>query len=64
MSHQTTSHSPESNVTVSLQFDFRGKTFTPATRINLDALMHKQGDLHNLYDMLAASLGLDCYSYE
>jgi len=64
MSSQTHTHAKKSSATISLQFDFRGKTFTPSVHIDLDALMQKRGDLHRIYDMLAASLGLDSYSYE
>jgi len=54
----------KNSITVSLQFDFRGQTFKPSITVDLDALMQKQGDLNGLHDMLAASIGLDCYRHE
>jgi len=56
----------KNSVTVGLAFDFRGQCFTPSININLDALMHKANGLsvNELYNMLAASIGLDAYRHE
>ncbi len=54
----------KSSITASLQFDFRGQTFKPSITVDLDALMQRQGDLNDLHDMLASSIGLDPYRHE
>ncbi|MDQ6987198.1 MAG: hypothetical protein Q9M25_05305 [Mariprofundaceae bacterium] len=56
----------KNSVTVGLVFDFRGQRFTPSIDIDLDALMHKPDRLsvNGLYNMLAASIGLDAYRHE
>ncbi len=59
-------------ITVSINFSFKGETFSPSTSIDLDVLMHKNylstiGQESNIsvsiYPLLAASINLDTYSY-
>ena len=52
------------SIIASLQFDFRGQTFTPSIEVNLDQFMLRQHGIHELYDMLGASIGLDSYRHE
>jgi len=52
------------SVTASLQFDFRGQTFTPSIQVDLDQFMLRRHEIHTLYDMLGASIGLDSYRHE
>ncbi len=54
----------EQSVTASLQFDFRGETFRPSIRVDIDRMMQREGDISTLYDMLAASIGMDRYRHE
>lgn len=54
----------KNTIVASLQFDFRGQTFKPTVSVDLDALIQRQGDPGDLYDMLAASIGLDAYRHE
>jgi len=64
---QTVEHSDIKNsLTVGLAFDFRGQRFTPSIDIDLDTLMQKPDGLssNGLYNMLAASIGLDAYRHE
>jgi len=54
----------KNGVTASLTFDFRGQTFNPNISVDLDKMMSTQQDLNNLHDLLAASIGMDCYRHE
>lgn len=54
----------KNSLQATLEFDFRGERFTPSISVDLDRLIIRGGHLDNLYDMLAASIGLDSYSYE
>jgi len=57
-------HPTKNTAIASLQFDFRGQTFRPTIKVDMDALMQRQEDIHHLYDRLAASIGLDAYRHE
>jgi len=61
-----------SNSIISITFSFKGETFFPFTKIDLDALMKNiQADeeikqesvLMPIYPLLAASINIDTYSY-
>jgi len=54
----------KSSVQASLEFDFRGERYAPSITIDLDAMMHGQGSLNGLHDLLASSIGLDPYRHE
>ncbi|MDX8391706.1 MAG: hypothetical protein R8K53_03955 [Mariprofundaceae bacterium] len=54
----------KNSITASLEFDFRGQRFSPSLSIDLDSLIRRKSDLNALYDMLAASIGLDAYRHE
>jgi len=54
----------KNTIVASLQFDFRGNSFNPVISVDLDVLMQRQGELNDLYDMLAVSIGLDAYRHE
>ncbi len=56
--------SMKNTIVASLQFDFRGNSFNPVISVDLDVLMQRQGELNDLYDMLAVSIGLDAYRHE
>ncbi|MDT8376287.1 MAG: hypothetical protein RQ867_06035 [Mariprofundaceae bacterium] len=50
-------------LTITLPFSFKGKTFRPACRINLDEMMEK-GSIPCLYTHLANENRIDVHSYE
>lgn len=54
----------ENSITISAQFDFRGKTFRPAITLELDWLMERGAELPDYHQRLAAENGIDPYSYE
>jgi len=54
----------KNSMNASLQFDFRGQTFTPSIQVDLDQFMLRRHGIHTLYDMLGASIGLDSYRHE
>lgn len=54
----------KNSVKATLEFDFRGERFTPSIIVDLDSVIIRDGHLEKTYDMLAASIGLDSYSYE
>ncbi len=54
----------KNTIQASLEFDFRGERFSPSITVDLDTVMIREGHLDKLYDMLAASISLDAYSYE
>ncbi|MDQ6970913.1 MAG: hypothetical protein Q9M16_10430 [Mariprofundus sp.] len=54
----------QSNITASIDFDFQGQNFKPSIRIDLHTIMLKKQPIQHLYDLLAASIGLDAYRHE
>lgn len=56
-------------ITVNITFSFKGETFTPSVKLDLDTMMKNYHDtvqgreLESLYPLLAASIDLDTYSY-
>lgn len=54
----------EHSITISLEFSFRGNTFKPSQRIDIDTLLELQKNDEALHDLLAHSMGLDHYTYE
>ncbi len=62
----------QNSITISIPFSFKGETFTPSTRIDLDLLMRnnrlnsidqKNNLPASIYPLLATSIHLDTYSY-
>ena len=51
-------------ITIGLEFSFRGETFTPSLRIGLNELVKRAHDETGLHDLLAHSMGLDAYTYQ
>ncbi len=47
-----------------VQFDFKGETRRPTITVDLDEMMSQQGELPNLYPLLARENGIGLYSYE
>ena len=58
-----TTHEPNS-IRASLQFYFKGEPFSPTTTIDLDRFMLRGQSYASIYDMLAASIGIDSYRHE
>jgi len=55
----------KSHITASIEFYFKGEKFTFSEQINLDNwLRNAQGDIEELYDLLAEKNGLDRYRHE
>jgi len=54
----------KNSVVATIEFDFRGERFIPSITVDLDSAIIRNGHLEKLYDMLAASIGLDSYRYE
>ena len=53
----------KNKIDATVTFSFKGKTYTPSTSIDLDALMEQHGGLLHLYALLARENGIDTYSY-
>ncbi|MCW8932238.1 MAG: hypothetical protein OQL19_18640 [Gammaproteobacteria bacterium] len=57
------------SITISITFSFKGDTFTPSLKIDLDAMMKRWNgamignELESIYPHLAASINIDTYSY-
>ena len=51
-------------ITAKIEFNFKGKTLTPSTVLDLDNLMQEHGSIPELYQMLAKLNNIDTYSYE
>ena len=51
-------------LTIFIQFDFKGETHCPTSTVDLDAMMHKHGTIPALYQLLARENNIDLYSYE
>ncbi|ATX81758.1 hypothetical protein Ga0123462_0889 [Mariprofundus ferrinatatus] len=54
----------KSTVIATIEFSFKGETVTPSTRVDLDPVMRNHNHLEVIYDKIAASIGLDSYSYQ
>ncbi len=54
----------ENSIQVSAQFDFRGQTFRPMARVDLDRLVEAGDELPDYHQLLATENGIDLYSYE
>lgn len=54
---------PDNALTITLPFSFKGETFQPGCRINLDELMEK-GSIPCFYTYLANENRIDIYSHE
>ncbi|MET0104865.1 MAG: hypothetical protein ABW072_06935 [Sedimenticola sp.] len=53
----------KSRVEASIEFSFKGETHKISARIDLDAMMEKQGTLPDIHRLLAAESRIDTYSY-
>lgn len=51
-------------VTASIQFSFKGKTFSPSIVLELDDFLRANKSLTNLYHLIASANKIDHYSYE
>ena len=50
-------------IDASIEFSFKGESFSPTATIDLDAMMEKSGQLASLYRTLALQHNIDTYSY-
>ncbi|HXH72434.1 MAG TPA: hypothetical protein VNI58_06450 [Mariprofundaceae bacterium] len=51
-------------IRVRIDFDFKGKTHSPAADLDLDNLMQQHGDIPSLHELVAAACSISPYSYE
>lgn len=51
------------NIKARIEFSFRGETYSPEVRINLDDVVSAGQDLSRLHAKLAQANGIDTYSY-
>lgn len=51
-------------ITASINFDFKGKQFSPSLTIDLDIHLQSTGKLPDFYGLIAAENDIDLYSYE
>lgn len=51
-------------ITVSVEFYFKGKAYTPSVELELNSVMQAYGKLPDLHQLLAQTSGIDSYSYE
>lgn len=51
-------------ISISVEFYFKGKKFSPSMVIDLNAYVQSDNDFNSLYPMLANSNNIDLYSYE
>jgi len=56
--------SVKNHIEVSAEFDFRGKTYTPSVKLDLDSLMEQYGEFPDLHQRLAREINIGPYSYE
>lgn len=54
----------KNSISVSTEFDFRGKTLRPAVTLDLDGLMERGGEMPDYHQLLAKENGIGFYSYE
>lgn len=54
----------KNSITISVEFFFKGKKFSPSLEINLDEHVKHQKTTDSFQPLLATSNGLDHYSYE
>ncbi len=57
-------HTTQISITASINFDFQGQNFKPSICVDLHTMMLKKQPIEHLYDLLAASIGLDPYRHE
>ena len=50
--------------TISVEFSFKGETFTPSTTVNLDDYMARGSEIPPLHDLIARANKIDPYSYQ
>ena len=51
-------------ITVTIEFHFKGKQFSPSASLDLDELMQLHGTFPEIHSMLAKLNNIDSYSYE
>lgn len=54
----------KNSIDATVNFSFKGETYTPSTTIDLDALMREHGSLPRLHHILAMTNKIDTYSYQ
>ena len=54
----------KNQITVSVEFHFKGEKITASVELDLDLLMATNQEFPNLYPLLASSIELDVHSYE
>jgi len=54
----------KSTITVCVQFDFKGESYSPSALIDLDRLMAQYGNLPDFHQWLAKVGDIDPYSYQ
>lgn len=52
-----------SQVTIQIDFSFKGETYHPSLQLDLDSLMREYGRLPDLHVLLATRNQIDTYSY-
>lgn len=50
-------------IDASIEFSFKGESYSPTATIDLDIMMEKSGQLPNLHRTLALQHNIDTYSY-
>lgn len=50
-------------IDASIEFSFKGESYSPTATIDLDVMMEKSGQLPNLHRTLALQHNIDTYSY-
>lgn len=51
------------SIQATVTFSFKGETFSPSIRIDLDTFIREENDPSMIYNLLARSGGIDTYSY-
>ena len=54
----------KNNLTLSIEFYFKGKQFNPSLTIDLNKVMSISGCFANFYSLIATNNNIDLYSYE
>ena len=52
------------HITASVEFYFKGEKHSASIELDMDQHMHANGELPDLYPLLATAMGLGAYSYE
>ncbi len=53
----------DNSIVARIKFSFRGETYSPSAKIDLDELMTGSETYHRLHLLLARTNGIDTYSY-